>query len=174
MAASPTTKIAGKTSTAAAKGGFWLHRWSFSVMKRNSMQLADSFYFAIDFRRSQTLSPVRHYNTLTAAREPKFVTVKRTMEQIVPKPYKVNITKRWQIQAAYLCASSFVWWLRVFFDKKSFLPPSNHNTHKNCEHSRTNMWKAIHSTITIERHLTHDRITKSSQRLITRHAGTCP
>lgn len=47
---------------------------------------------AIAFRRSQTMSPVRHYNTLTAAREPTFVTVKRTTEQVVSKPYKVNIS----------------------------------------------------------------------------------
>ncbi|CRK92081.1 CLUMA_CG005661, isoform B [Clunio marinus] len=39
-------------------------------------------------RRSQTLSPVRNYNTLAVAKEPKFVTIKRTTEQVVSKPYK--------------------------------------------------------------------------------------
>lgn len=38
-------------------------------------------------RRSQTLSPVRNYNTLTTGKEPKYVQIKRT-EQTVSKPYK--------------------------------------------------------------------------------------
>lgn len=47
------------------------------------------------FRRSQTLSPVRNYNTLTssAAKEPKFVTIKRTTEQYATKPVTVNIQR---------------------------------------------------------------------------------
>ncbi|KAL7016503.1 hypothetical protein ACKWTF_010037 [Chironomus riparius] len=40
-------------------------------------------------RRSQTLSPVRNYNTLTTSKEPKYVQIKRT-EQTVSKPYKVR------------------------------------------------------------------------------------
>lgn len=47
------------------------------------------------FRRSQTLSPVRNFNTLTSAREPKFEIIKRTTEQYATKPVTVNI---------YLCA----------------------------------------------------------------------
>lgn len=53
--------------------------------------VAITFLFLRRFRRSQTLSPVRNYNTLAAAKEPKFVTVKRTTEQVVSKPYKVNL-----------------------------------------------------------------------------------
>lgn len=55
--------------------------------------IAITFLFLHHFSRSQTLSPVRNYNTLAAAKEPKFVTVKRTTEQVVSKPYKVNISQ---------------------------------------------------------------------------------
>jgi hypothetical protein len=42
--------------------------------------------------RSQTLSPVRNYNTLTTGKEPKFEQIKRTTVQhnAITKPYKVS------------------------------------------------------------------------------------
>lgn len=77
--------------------GRYIYICTCSDINTDRFKFASQLFFSLMlsttmFSRSQTLSPVRNYNTLTTGKEPKYVQIKRTTEQqTAVKPYKVNI-----------------------------------------------------------------------------------
>ncbi|KAG5672301.1 hypothetical protein PVAND_002437 [Polypedilum vanderplanki] len=76
-------------------------------------------------RRSQTLSPVRNYTTLTTGKEPKIVQIKRTTEQQI-KPYKNDIDNN-----PFDFQSRTTSYARSFNEKYSNTSPTNNLPRRN-------------------------------------------